>query len=595
MDATREWQADPANLVDLVYASTLDPQRYDELMHRWKAHLDAAVAEAGVAEAGMETIADADEIERHFHRAFMILERLGRPNGESLSLDALVKSEERPAMLVDRAGRIAAVNDRAFELLGVSAGGTIAELSLEASGPGNIRQALALMEDAPTGRLLTLTRIQLPRDGSTPIVALSRARSDDRAEPIALLSIADINWSDRIGEMLKDVFGLTTAECDIARGVIAGLSAEQIAVARRRSDQTVRTQIKSLLRKLELRNQAELIRMIAALMQVDVAAEAPAHPGEPQQRSFTAIIRDDGRLLDVMTIGPDCGRPAIFVHGMMDGRELTAEMQDGLAARDIRLICPARPNFGRSAPDGPPDGAAARFADDIAAIMDHFGIASCPLMGFGAGAVYTFAAAARLGGRVSHVVNVSGGVPIIDTAQFATMTPRQQIIARTARFAPRLLPLILRAGIALLDSGGDRAFLDALYRSAPVDHNVALRPDIFRLLRNGYRFTVSQGHRAFEIDAHHVVQNWSADVAASDQPVTLVHGRHDPVVDIATVRDLVRRLEGRARLVELEDQGQLLLHSMPHAVIDALDAALGTPGAQRRGHCQRNLRGEAAG
>ncbi len=575
MDRAGEWEADPSNLVDLVYASTLDPKRYDELMHSWKAHLDAAAGDAQGEDAGMEALADADEIERHFHRAFMILERLGRPDGESPSLDALVKGEERPAMLVDRSGRIVAVNDRAFELLGVAVGGTIAELSLEASGLGNIRQALALMEDAPAGRLLTLTRIQLPRDGSTPIVALSRARSDDGTEPIALLSIADIRWSDRIGEMLKDVFGLTIAECDIARGVIAGQSAEQIAVARNRSNQTVRTQIKSLLRKLELRNQAELIRMIAALMQVDAAAEVPVSSSASQPKSFTAIMRDGGRLLDVMTIGPDSGRPVIFIHGMMDGRELTAEMQDMVSARGIRLICPARPNFGESAPDGPPAGASVRFADDVAAIMDHFGIESCPLMGFGAGAVYTFAAAARLGSRVTHVVNVSGGVPIIDTAQFSTMTPRQQIIARTARFAPRLLPLILRAGIALLDSGGDRAFLDALYRSASVDHAVALRPHIFRLLRNGYRFTVAQGHRAFEIDAHHVVQDWSADVDASDQPVTLVHGRHDPVVDIATVRDLVRRLDGRARLVEVEDQGQLILHSMPNVVIDVLEAALG--------------------
>ncbi len=578
MDTVKEWRADRSNLVDLVYASTLDPRRYDELMLRWKAHLDEAIAKGRFEGADAGAIAGADEIERHFNRAFTILERLGRPNGESLSLDALVKGEERPALLVDRSGRIVAVNDRAFDLLGVSAGGTIAELSLEATGLGNIRQALALMEDAPAGRLLTLTRIQLPRDGSTPIVALSRALSDDRAGPIALLSVADITWSDRIGSMLKEVFGLTAAECDVARGVIGGQSAERIAAARGRSNQTVRTQIKSVLRKLELRNQAELIRMIAALMQVDAAPEVPARIGEPRQRSRTAILRGGGRILDMLSIGPDSGRPAIFVHGMMDGRELTGEIHAGLDARGIRLICPARPNFGDSAPDGPAPGASARFADDIAAIMDHFGIARCPLLGFGAGAVYVFAAAARLGARVSYVVNASGGVPIIDTAQFATMTPRQQIIARTARFAPRLLPLILRAGMALLDSGGDRAFLDALYRSAPVDHGVALRPEVFALLRNGYRFTVAQGHRAFEIDAHHVVQDWSADAEASRQPVLLVHGRHDPVVDIATVRAFAARLGERARLIELPDHGQLLLHSAQDAVLNALDAALDAQG-----------------
>jgi pimeloyl-ACP methyl ester carboxylesterase len=206
--------------------------------------------------------------------------------------------------------------------------------------------------------------------------------------------------------------------------------------------------------------------------------------------------------------------------------------------------------------------------------MDHLGIASCPVIGHMAGAVYAFAAAARLGSRITHIVNVAGGVPIVSTTQFALMTPRQRVVAHTARFAPRLLPLILRAGIALLDSGGDRAFMKALYASAPVDFNVANHPEVFAILRDGYRFTVAQGHRAFEIDAHQVVQDWTELAESSNQQVLLLHGRCDPVVGTQTVRDFATRLGGRAELVEHATQGQLLFYADPGFVLDAIERVL---------------------
>lgn len=558
-------------LVDLVYASTIDPLRYDDLMARWQEHLDAVLAASDSAPDPLSsTAADYGEIERHFNRAFTFLERLGRPETGARSLGTLVEGEARPAMIVDANGRIVAVNTRAFEQFGVSSGDMVSALSLEAAGLANIRQALAQMADEPVGRLLTVTRILSPRDGSTPIIALNRTAAIDPARPLALLSVADIAWSERIGEILRQVFGLTAAECEIARGVIGGLSTEQLAEQRGRSEQTVKTQFKSVLRKLELRTQAELIRMTAALMQMDSAPRLLRGAEETGGASRSSLMLGRGRVLDVVAIGPDTGRPVLFIHGMLDGHSVTGSTCAALERRRIRLICPVRPNFGTSSPDGEAEGAPDRFAVDLAAVMDHFGIESCPVIGHMAGSVYAFAAAANLGRRVSHVVNIAGGVPILSTAQFATMPARQRIIAHTAYYTPRLLPLVLRAGIALLDSGGDQAFMNALYRTAPLDRRIAATPEVFALLREGYRFTVAQGHRAFETDAFQVVRDWSAHVERSSQPVLLLHGAHDPVVHISTVRDFATRLGDRARLVEWPDQGQLLFYSAAEAVLEAV-------------------------
>ena len=64
----------------------------------------------------------------------------------------------------------------------------------------------------------------------------------------------------------------------------------------------------------------------------------------------------------------------------------------------------------------------------------------------------------------------------------------------------------------------------------------------------------------------------------SRQPVTLVHGRHDPVVRIETVRAFADRYPDRIRLVEVADLGQLVFYARPTVVLDAIETALATAG-----------------
>ena len=369
---------------------------------------------------------------------------------------------------------------------------------------------------------------------------------------------------------MRQVFGLTPAECEITRGIIAGLQPDKLARARGRSEQTIRTQTKSVLRKLELRNQAELVRLIAGLTQADNAPELKGSTGCISADDFTTFLVGGTRSLDVSFVGPPGGRPVLFIHGMLDGHRFTRSACGLLDEYNIRLICPVRPNFGRSSPDGDAAGAPDRFAVDLGEILNHLGIASCPVVGHMAGSVYAFAAAARLGPRITHIVSIAGGVPIVSTAQLAIMTPRQRVVAHTARFAPKLLPLILRAGLSLIDRGGESAFMKALYNSSPLDFMVANHPEVFACLSDGYRFTTAQGHRAFEIDAHQVVQNWTQIAESSQQKVLLLHGSNDPVVGMQSVRDFAVRLGDRAVLVEHPNQGQLVFHADPKFILDAL-------------------------
>lgn len=579
LDETGESNLQPVSadedLVDLIYAATLDPNRYDELVSRWQQHLDGAIDQPASTElAWGDSSIGTDEITRHFDRAFAIMERMGRREKEGFEQNLLVGHGSRPAMLVGQDGRIRSVNERAMEQFGIVDGDPIEKLDLEAQGLANLRRALAGMGQAPTGRLLTLCRART-HDGATPVLVLSRVDGSAEQGPTGLVTIADIGWSDRVGAMLSEVFGLTPAECSVASSVIGGHSSEAIAAQRGRSVETVRTQLKSILGKLGVRTQAELVRMVAALLQIDQEPDLSDLRDIDPVKARVMLTRPRGRLLEIAAIGPDNGRPVIFIHGMLDDYGVTQALLQGLHAQRIRLIAPVRPWFGASGPDkGPVATAPQRFADDLAAVLDHFGIEACPVVGHLAGSVYAFAAAGRLGARITRIVSISGGVPILSIDHFAKIAPRQRTFSYTARFTPQLLPMLVRTGVALIDNGGFHRIVEAMHHASPVDLATARTPEIFELICQGYRFTVAQGHRAFVIDAHHVVRDWSEYVKAGNQPVTLLHGAHDPVVPIDAVRSFDERLGARSELIELPDHGQLLLHSAPKRVLEVLEKAL---------------------
>ena len=568
----------PATLIDKIYQSTLEPGRYDELMTLWSDHVERALANLPDHDDLPEAADDLrnDDLERHFLRAFMILERLGRPNDDLRSVEALIDVNPQPAMLASGDGRIIAANRPATDVFDVSAGDHVAGLDLDIEGAAQFKSALQGIANETPSRLLAIARAFAGRE--TYVLALTRAPRPDGAPPTALVTVADLSWTPRIGEILRRTFGLTEAECEVAKALVSGESPRQIAESRNRALLTVRTQTKAVLRKIEVRSQSELIRLTAALAQLDLVGGRSVRGFDTGAFTTMTMLRPGGRKLDVVTVGPEAGRPVLFIHGMLDGYGVTSRCLDELSGRNIRLIVPVRPNFGGSGADGGPRGAPERFCADLTAVMDTLGLERCAIAGHMAGSVYAFAAAANLGDRISAIVNVSGGVPIVSRDQFAVMTPRQRIVAYTARYTPSLLPLILRAGIALLDSGGDHAFMKALYDSAPVDYAVARQPEIFGILSDGYRFTVAQGHGAFEIDSYHVTRDWSAWMEASRQPVTLVHGRHDPVVRIETVRAFADRYPDRIRLVEVDDLGQLVFYARPTVVLDAVETALATAG-----------------
>ncbi len=146
-------------------------------------------------------------------------------------------------------------------------------------------------------KVVTL-RIRSMVTGSPVIVRVSRVESTE-ARPLALVLSTELVWPEGFEATVQDAFGLTPAEVDIVRGITLGLPVKDIAEARGRSAETVRTQVRSILAKTETHSQSELVRVVLGLMDVALiptgghGGSVPKGGGLPA-RSCTSCARETG-------------------------------------------------------------------------------------------------------------------------------------------------------------------------------------------------------------------------------------------------------------------------------------------------------------
>jgi len=91
------------------------------------------------------------------------------------------------------------------------------------------------------------------------------------------------------------------------------------------------------------------------------------------------------------------------------------------------------------------------------------------------------------------------------------------------------------------------------------------------VLREGYRFTFSDGHHGNYTDAYSILSDWTKTADKIKQPVVCLHGDSDPVTPIRFVRTYVDGAENRS-LVEVKNRGQLILHAEPDLVVKTLQS-----------------------
>jgi DNA-binding CsgD family transcriptional regulator len=96
------------------------------------------------------------------------------------------------------------------------------------------------------------------------VVAPVPSQVDTRPIAFVVLIYGPLQRRDIPLELLGEVYGLTPAQAEVARSLYAGHSVEETAAALGLSPNTVRTHLKAIFTRCEVKSQRELLHLLAS-------------------------------------------------------------------------------------------------------------------------------------------------------------------------------------------------------------------------------------------------------------------------------------------------------------------------------------------
>jgi pimeloyl-ACP methyl ester carboxylesterase/DNA-binding CsgD family transcriptional regulator/PAS domain-containing protein len=584
-----------AQIVDRLYDVAIDPVRLEDLLDVWEG--SAAPLRVGNVDAAI-TLDDPD-IDAHLQRAHVFLDRYEAARPVAGYAAILADIPRAAAFLSDGGATIVACNRAAGIAFGIKEHGPVADLPFDAEDVATLRQVVRKVAkapgrgpqdagdgDSPQAAQVVILRIRSKTTGSPVIVRVSPVQSA-AAVPLALVLSTELVWPEGFAATVQDAFGLTPAEVEIVQGITLGLPLKTIADDRARSVETVRTQLRSILAKTETHSQSELVRVVLGLMDVAfLPADDRVSTGGAGTTAgadgvidipFAHVMAAAGRRLDYLTFGASTGRAVLYMHLDFGFVRWPARAERAAARRGLRVIVPVRAGYGRTTLHAKGGDYIADVVADYLAVLDHLGVTEVVVIPMGADLRFALALAAARPGLVRGIVGASCMLPARTAAQYERMDKWQRFILANARYAPSVLPFLVKAGFSLARGLGKARFFTQVNGGSPADMTAFAQPDVYAAVMAGSDICMSTTHLAHEAFTRECIsseRDWSALIRANAVPVKLLQGDQDPQSPVQTIRELAADFPG-LDVEFLPDTGQLLLFVAWPRVLDEVDAMYG--------------------
>lgn len=521
---------DHQDMIDRLYEVALNPDALESFINNWQ--------------DGQQATFDA-AFQSHLERADQFLQIGERATGDASA--ALAPYRNFAGFVLDEAFQIDACNAAAIEAFAIRSGQHIDHLGVLPESLANLKSCAAELFNGTIATTASLNTVAEDAPGS--ILFRLQKYSGAGGQPRVLVVSTQFRWRDTTAALLETTFDLSKAEQEVTRRLTEGGDVKDIAHDRGTSTETVRSQIKAIMRKLNARSQTEIVRFCMALAAVeDAPTEDPnkarstalALTSSALEQAFWKPFRQvtlpDGRRLSYHDMGPPNGHPMLFTHMGSCMVRWSRKMLRLAFLNNLRVICPIRAGFGASDPLAPGADVLAQGCADMAQLLDALGLASLPFVAQGSDFPFATAFATRYPDRVTEIIAVGGKPCLPGGANIEARGSWQQFFVSAATHNPKLLAFASNAVMAMSRRVSPETMLARLCKDSPSDLACLSDPDIKQALVANIELMASGSPhigRAFAMEFAAFHTDWSADVLRSKQlPVRVYIAREDPTIDL---------------------------------------------------------------
>lgn len=268
------------------------------------------------------------------------------------------------------------------------------------------------------------------------------------------------------------------------------------------------------------------------------------------------VATPDGRVLQVLTFGPDAGTPLVYHSGTPGAAVQMPLLERAAESAGARVITWCRPGYAGSTEQ--PGRTVSDVAADAVAVLDALHVTDFVTLGWSGGGPHAFACAALLPERCRAVATLASAAPYaVDDLDFLAGMAEENKVEFGAALEGRE---VLEPALVEMSEGMDAVTAEQVAESlgglVSESDRRALTGELAEYLASSLSTAVSTGIAGWRDDDLAFVRPWGFDLTSITAPVTVWQGDEDRMVPLAHGQWLAAHVPG-ARWRQHQGEGHI--------------------------------------
>lgn len=546
-----------ARIVAATFRTVSDADAFDDMMEAWGRRLQAQLEEGRLGELDGEMREHVREALAQFRKNEAVAD--ANPVDDAVAIGA-------PVMVISPEGLVVAVNDGGVRSFTVRQGRSAGTDWLE---PSSASDYAAMLRSArrQSNRKQAILKTIGP-DGRIRLAEAYVIAADVEHSDLVAVRGIDVEWSERIEVILQEAFGLTDAECAIARALFEHRDSSAIAQERGTSVHTVRTQLRTVQAKTEVASQTDLVRLLVLLAGAGDNGGNEASGWRDPWGNERVIDGPDGMRIAYSWTGDPEGRPVLIVPSIMHGYALPEATEARLADAGIKLWAIQRPGYGNSTAR---EYSRKTEMDALQCLVETLGIEGAVAVGL-AGTIEIVRSAVRDPHLYKSIVLAGMNSPPTKAVR-AKMPLTQVALVGACRKSPLLGKLIIETAMRNGRRKGMDWLVTRLLDNSPADGASLRDPEMRPLMRNAFEFALTVDPEFGRWMYHTSLDDFDFDVESLSVPVHALVGTDVAYYHAPSIEEFAAR-SGMFTWQPVENGGLKLLYQQPDLIADHIIAAV---------------------
>lgn len=610
-------------LIELIYEAAVTPSKWTDLLKALAELVESVEKQSNLSNSKqslLSTISDADSIDakeahasiaqtlksitnishrelenknidiadvndllmRHFARAIKIAKRLVDVDEQHNAVLSLLDRMPISLVLVDAKLQVIETNRLADEMLSSEGGLQITENILNLGDGNNERllkavEVMAKHDPAITrGQSLSITNEDTQKNIMLFLAPIRQHSSQQRAS-VAIFISQRKSLPLSLSKEFSNQYGLTNKELEVAEQLVRGLSVKDISNKSAVTQHTIRTQVKSVLKKTATSRQAELVSLVYNGMSDFTgsvsgtqfnAGNGLLNKTVPMTKEYKTLQLLDGRNLAYIEYGDPKGEPVFHCHSIFGSKlELAFDAHRIAQKKSVRLIVLDRPGYGASDPN--PEASFINWSKDLVQLADHLNIGKFSLIGYVMGGMYALACAHEIPERINRIASISNGMMPESSSDYKEFIPFYRMNIRLAKYMPKaygfISSILIKGAVSDPDSFIEQMSENLNKADRTLMDSLSFKHELITSLKEAFL----QGGKACSHEMIQFTHDWSFKLSDIKIPVDVWHGKTDCHQPLILSERFVEHINDTTLYIK-EDAGHYMFFTHWEEIVESL-------------------------